>query len=83
MLPGQENVVRRGLGRCCSLPFRVPGEPDGQESCPECWGGQGRVWEPTGAYAVMAKTEHWDSDSFWRCDFDAPVNMRSLFNLFL
>lgn len=32
---------------------------------------------------MMVEIEHWESNSFWRCDFNVPVNMQSLFSLFL
>lgn len=67
--------------------LRVPGEPGSAETIgrPAQNSGEanGGFWELAGASGVMDKIEHWESNSFWRRDFDAPVKVQSLFNLLL
>lgn len=47
-------------------------------------GGEARVrfWELAGASGGMDEIEHWETNSFCRCDFNASINLQSLFSLF-
>lgn len=53
---------------------------DSWQSCLEWWGGQIKV---LGAcWRLWSDGQNWESNSFWRHDFNAPKTMQSLLNLF-